>query len=638
MQTYTENYTNTDKLESSISSQDDPVEKLKLLSQLTGVYIYTDLKKAQQCLEAQKSLFAKLENPAYYLQYLVQSAILENNLYNYHFAEATFNKAVPMAEALLDGAALTEVYIDYLGTWLNLGNFDQALLYMQKTQKLLERIPSERNNARLLVREGFYHLLHHNFARAISCFNDAEGLFLSSNIKLNIKDKYFLSLVFSGLGSIYDQTSENKKATKVYDKVTALCEAAGIPIRLSWHYLNLGNCYLNSAQVDKAAIYFKKALTCQDDISRQARAAASANLGICAFQAENNDEALSYFDKAELLCRELIPIDTANISVIMNWRAKLYAKAGDTNKAMHYFVQASEMAKKENDFKQLAQICKDIAEFYKAQEDFRNAFEYLSLYDDFNAKAIEGLNRKMLIEFEVKYEAEKREKETELLRLQTTELQLKALRAQMNPHFMYNALNSIQQFITSHEISSATIYLAKFAKLMRQSLDYSELQVISIEKEVDFLEDYLYINKKLRFQDKLEYQIIIDKEIEDDIIGIPTMIVQPYVENAIEHGLRLKHNGKVTVEFSLEDDDFVKCSITDNGIGRQKALQLQAKGEYGNKHQSRGTNITEKRISLLKGEGGRKGGVTIIDLMEPETQEALGTRVEILIPIQDVLM
>ena len=135
-----------------------------------------------------------------------------------------------------------------------------------------------------------------------------------------------------------------------------------------------------------------------------------------------------------------------------------------------------------------------------------------------------------------------------VLKNEIKEAEMQSLRSQMNPHFMYNALNSIQQFITSHEISSATIYLAKFAKLMRQSLDYSELQVISIEKEVDFLEDYLYINKKLRFQDKLEYQIIIDKEIEDDIIGIPTMIVQPYVENAIEHGLRLKNNGKVTVE------------------------------------------------------------------------------------------
>ncbi len=637
MQTYTEINQNIEKLEVSLNAQLDIAEKIKLLSQLTHFFIYTDLQKAQKFLEEQKNLYNKVDNSSYYLQYLLHSAILENNLYNYNFADAIYNKAIPLAEGLLESVQLIEVYIDYLGTCLNLSNFDTANTYINKCQKLFERFPSERMAARLLVREGFYHLLHHNFAKAIDLLNQAEAAMTALPQPLSIKDKFFLSLVYSGLGSIYDKTSENKKATTAYGKVIALCEESGISTRLAWHYLNLGNCYLNDEQVDHASLYFKKAFTCKDDISRQARAAASANLGFCAFEAGNSEEALMYFDKAENLYLDLLPPDLGNISVIMNGRAKLFALSGDTQKAMAYFVQATELAKRDNNFKQLAQICKDIAKFYKDQNDFKNAYEYLVLYDDFNSKATVELNRKMLIEFEVKYGAEKKEKEAEFLRLQTTELQLKALRAQMNPHFMYNALNSIQNFITSYEISSAANYLAKFAELMRQSLDYSELQVISIEKEVDFLEDYLFINKKLRFQDKLEYEIKLDPEIEDDIIGVPTMIVQPYVENAIEHGLRLRNNGKVVIEFLLEDDDTIKCVIEDNGIGRRQALHLQSQGEYGHKHQSRGTDITEKRLSLLSNKGGSKGGVTIIDLADAVTKEPTGTRVEILIPIQDIL-
>ena len=110
----------------------------------------------------------------------------------------------------------------------------------------------------------------------------------------------------------------------------------------------------------------------------------------------------------------------------------------------------------------------------------------------------------------------------------------------MNPHFMYNALNAIQNYITSNKLTDAAKYLAKFAKLMRQSLDYSDMEIISLEKEIEFLENYLLINQKLRFEDNIRYIIKVDDEIEEDIMGIPTMIIQPYIENAVWHGLRYK--------------------------------------------------------------------------------------------------
>ena len=636
MQTYSETTQYIEKLETSLETNLDPAERIKLLSQLINSCLYTEIVKTQYYLEEQKKLFVLVDNPVYYLQYLLHSAALENNLYNHNFAEAIYQRALALAESQLEPVQIIEFYIDYIGTFLNQHNFAEASSYIAKTRKLLERYPSGRMEAHLLVREGFLYLHRNNFAKAIEYLNRAESELLSLP-QLTIKDKYFLSLVFSGLGTVYDKTSENKKATEVYGKVIALCEESGITTRLAWHYLNLGNCYLNDTQIDKAAMYFRKAITCKDDISRQARAAASANLGFCSSELGRNEEALSYFEKAEVLYSDFIPPDKGNISVIMNGRALIYAKLGDTHKAIAYFTQATEYAKQDKNFKQLAQICKDLSAFYKEQNDYKTAYEYLMLYDDFNKKATEELNSRLLIENEVKYEAEKKEKEAELLRLQATELQLKALRAQMNPHFMYNALNSIQHYITSYEISSASTYLAKFAKLMRQSLDYSEMQVISLEKEVEFLQDYLYINKKLRFQDKLEYEIIVDAEIEDDMVGMPAMIVQPYVENAIEHGLRLKNDGKVMVEFLQHDDDTIKCVISDNGIGRRQAFELRAKGAYGHKHKSRGTDITEKRLSLLKSKDGASGGVTIIDLHDPVTGEAVGTRVEILIPIQDVM-
>jgi len=223
-----------------------------------------------------------------------------------------------------------------------------------------------------------------------------------------------------------------------------------------------------------------------------------------------------------------------------------------------------------------------------------------------------------------------------MLRLQATSLQLKALRAQMNPHFMYNALNSIQNYITSKEVKDAAKYLAKFAKLMRQSLDYSDLEIISLEKEKEFLEDYLFINQKLRFRDKLRYKITMADEIEEDIIGVPTMIVQPYVENAIEHGLRTKEGGMVQVDFRLKDDYTILCTVQDNGIGRKRAKEIKEKEKTYLNHRSKGTSITEDRLRLLHNSRFVEKVFVFTSDLTNDKNEVKGTKVEILIPIKEI--
>jgi sensor histidine kinase YesM len=160
------------------------------------------------------------------------------------------------------------------------------------------------------------------------------------------------------------------------------------------------------------------------------------------------------------------------------------------------------------------------------------------------------------------------------------------------------------------------------------------MEIISLEKEVAFLEDYLFINEKLRFEDRLRYRITVDEQLEDDILGVPTMIVQPYVENAIEHGLRSKKDGLVMVNFSLLDEDTILCVVEDNGIGRERARLLQL--ESAQTHRSRGTQITEMRLKILHHSPDKGVLVNTIDLIDPLRGEAQGTRVEIKIPILEI--
>ena len=208
----------------------------------------------------------------------------------------------------------------------------------------------------------------------------------------------------------------------------------------------------------------------------------------------------------------------------------------------------------------------------------------------------------------------------------------------MNPHFFSNALNAIQQYITSEDSVHAAKYLAKFAKLMRASLDYSELEIISLEDEIAFLRDYLEINQKLRFSNRLHFDITIDEDIEEDIMGVPTMIIQPYIENAIEHGVKLNQGGLIKVDFTLLDENTILCTVEDNGIGRAKAQELQQKSGYNERHKSKGTNITEQRLEILHQHHAERLNqifIQIIDLYTPQN-EGCGTRVEISIPIVEI--
>ncbi|MBC5834202.1 hypothetical protein G6N05_08555 [Flavobacterium sp. F372] len=205
-------------------------------------------------------------------------------------------------------------------------------------------------------------------------------------------------------------------------------------------------------------------------------------------------------------------------------------------------------------------------------------------------------------------------------------LKLENLKSQMNPHFIFNALNSIQEYIVLNQKHLASSYLSKFADLIRAYLDHSSKGFISLYEEIECLNIYLEL-EKLRFEDKFSYEI--NNLVSDDYIKIPTMLIQPYVENAIKHGLlHKKENRILTITFiHLNEENSLKCIILDNGVGREKALQLRQ-----TKHESFATNANEKRLELLNFGKDKKIGCVIDDLLD-ENNNPNGTQVTLLIPI-----
>lgn len=229
----------------------------------------------------------------------------------------------------------------------------------------------------------------------------------------------------------------------------------------------------------------------------------------------------------------------------------------------------------------------------------------------------------------IEAEQQLRKQRTELdnISKQLTEMQLAALRSQMNPHFIFNALNSIKKFMLTNEAENADKYLGKFSRLIRSILNTSREPTISLQKEIDMLSLYLEL-EKLRFGKKLNYRIEVDESLAEGSVSIPTMIVQPFIENAIIHGIMHKENdGEIVISFN-DFEKYLEINVKDNGVGRKFSAQIPV--DKKDTHSSLGIEVTTKRLHALRTDHETPAGIEIIDL--EENGNAAGTLVKIFVP------
>ncbi len=249
---------------------------------------------------------------------------------------------------------------------------------------------------------------------------------------------------------------------------------------------------------------------------------------------------------------------------------------------------------------------------------------------------------KGLLEKEKLLEAQRTAELTNSFKQQIAQTEITALRAQMNPHFIFNCLNSIQYFTAKNDSESASNYLAKFSKLIRLVLENSRSEKVTLQNELETLRLYIEM-EAMRFQNKLSYKLSINPDIDQEYIQIPPLLLQPFVENAIWHGLMHKEEGgKVTITVELQNNTsrtideelqtitVLRISIADDGIGREKAAEFKSKTATKNK--SFGMKVTADRINLINQLYKTQTQIQIIDLKDP-LGLAIGTKVIIEIPV-----
>jgi LytS/YehU family sensor histidine kinase len=209
------------------------------------------------------------------------------------------------------------------------------------------------------------------------------------------------------------------------------------------------------------------------------------------------------------------------------------------------------------------------------------------------------------------------------------EVEMKALRAQMNPHFIFNSLQSINKYVMENDRENASAYLSKFSNLMRLILENSREQEVPLQKDLQALELYVQL-ESLRFQNRFKYSIETDPGIDKENTLIPPLLLQPFVENAIIHGIQSKENGFIKVRVSREGD-MMRCVVEDNGAGRQNVASLPQ--DEGRKNKSLGIKIINERLNIINQLKKVKAAINIFDLHDGENKSS-GLRIELLLPLQ----
>lgn len=424
----------------------------------------------------------------------------------------------------------------------------------------------------------------------------------------------------------------------------------------------IGNIYGDQKQLDSSIYYYKRALIgAEQNKNTLFIANIKTNLSIVQANAGFLEDALTSTNESLDLI-EKHNIEGLRVTAYTN-AAEVYLQNNDIEKAEYYATNSLTLNEGLNSLSTENSALEALANVYAEKGDYKNALltyqKHIVLRDSLiNADRKLEISRK-----EIQYEADKHRaiSEVEIQRQKSiknasliggsglvlasligfvlyrrkqdavskskeaefnakvSDTELKALRSQMNPHFIFNSLNSIGDYILKNDTQSASDYLSKFAKLMRLTLENSEKKEILLSDDISLLRTYMDIERK-RFNNKFEYTIDVATELDAENILVPPMILQPFIENSIIHGLSQKDNlGLVKISFKSENNMLI-CSVDDNGIGRKNATSSENKT-------SMGMAITKSRIEIINKLKNTNGTVEIIDKTE-------GTRIDVSLPMQ----
>jgi tetratricopeptide (TPR) repeat protein len=524
----------------------------------------------------------------------------------------------------------------------SMGNFSLALDYLSEALMIDREFKDSARIATRLNNIGIVYYKFEQFQKALDFFREAWRI---DSLR---KDTTNFAIRLNNLGKVYLNAGKYAEAEKCFLQALDVDKKTKNERDMAIRFSNLGQTYAARGDNNKALGFFQKALAIDSRFSyRPGMASDLYYIGICLKNTNRTKEAGEYFLMAE---EQAEMIDDADILIkIYNELARIEEKSGNISKSLDYYkkwaslkdsVYNAESRKKLADFQSYYESEKKERELESLQMEMQiNQISLKQKDDELKSQQISKLwfitlliLVIILILFVYFVRLQKEKKKQLQLKQQLNLYMQKALIQQMNPHFFFNTLNSIQYYILKNDKVTSNKYLSMFARLMRTTLNNSQHESISLADELEALKTYIEL-EQLRFVNKFDYRIEIDSEADVNNISLPPFILQPYIENAIWHGLMQMENdkqGMLLLSISRKDKWLI-CAIEDNGIGREKAMELS---HNSGKHVSLGTRITETRIDLINQLYNSKLNVKYNDLYDAEGNPS-GTRVEISLGIDE---
>lgn len=353
-----------------------------------------------------------------------------------------------------------------------------------------------------------------------------------------------------------------------------------------------------------------------------------SNLGRTYQRLQRIDEALQVEFEALEISR-LIGNKGLIVTILINI-ARIYGEQGNHEDCREYLDEAEHIAK-EIHARDWELECLDIRwRSYEACHEYEQAFHTFKKHAALQTELIGKEKEKELEQLRLRHELHKAQAEKAQIQQKLTLAEHKSLRAQINPHFFFNSLSSIQFFLAQNDRDSANRYLTKFAKLMRMILDNSRFSTVTLADEIEYLHCYVDI-EKMRLNNSFHFTVHIHPSLNADTIDVPAMIFQPFLENAIWHGIMAEQTDPLITMVFTQRDDVLRCEITDNGRGID--ADVDHTKNKAQKHRSAGIDIIRERLDLLSKSTGQTLTLTIQDRKHTHDTEH-GTRVVIELPLQ----
>ncbi|RRQ49869.1 sensor histidine kinase [Maribacter algicola] len=501
-----------------------------------------------------------------------------------------------------------------------------------------------------------------------------EALELAETIKPEDRStgiKRSINVSLNSIGNIYQLLEQYDLAIQKFKESMQLEKELGNKLGLAINHQNVGECYEAQGKLEPALENFQKSLSYNEEISSEkGKIICNYSIAHIYVHMKKMDEAMALLTSS--LERAKVLGDQEIIATILNNLGWANLNIGDYTQAEIYLKEGLKIAKTYNYPSEVAEANKFLSELWMKKDDFKKAMDFYKESKKYEEQVTNNLNVRYVNDMIVRYEAEKqndqlksleeevknqaitlRKNKTMLLvtfiglalaagilyilyrqyqlssekKLLTLEQTM--LRSQMNPHFLFNSLNSIKLYIINNEKKNAVHYLNKFSKLVRKILEASSQREISLAEELETVELYMNI-ENIRFSNEIIFKINIANDIDVHAVKIPSLILQPFLENALWHGLSSKEGEKnIQLDVMKGREGFIKIAITDDGVGRDAAEKIKERKVL--KRKSVGIDITKERLANFSKDYQNSFQVEIIDIYDDDNKPS-GTKIMLHIP------